>query len=106
MNNQSNINDIVFNERQLKRIFYRRLAVVIWVSFIVAAIQTMGFFAAFDPVLLGQLATFSIEVLPMEGYALGFMFFWIFNFITAVLVGLVMVLPRTKLAKRNRPNSE
>lgn len=106
MNESSNIKDIVFNERQLKRIFYRRLAVVIWVSFLMAAIQTMGFFAAFDPVLMGQLATFSVDLTPMEGYAYGFIFFWLFNFITAVLVGLVMVLPRTKLAKRNRPKPE
>ena len=88
-----------YNERQLKRIFYRRLAVVVWVSFIVAAIQTMGFFAAFDPVLMGQLATFNVELTAIQGYTFGFIFFWIFNLITAFIVGIVMVLPRTKLAK-------
>jgi hypothetical protein len=72
------------------------------VSFLVAAIQTMGFFAAFDPILLGQLATFSVDLTAMEGYAFGFLFFWVFNFVTAVLVGMVMVLPRTKLAKKTR----
>lgn len=102
MNENINKQDIVFNQRQLKRIFYRRLAVVIWVSFLVAAVQTMGFFAAFDPVLMGQLATFSVDLTPLEGYAYGFIFFWLFNLITAVLVGIVMVLPRTKLAKRTR----
>jgi len=95
--------DIDFNKRQLKRIFYRRLAVVVWVSFIVAAIQTMAFFAAFDPELMGQLATFPVDVSSMEGYTVGFLFFWAFNLITAIMVGLVMVLPRTKLAKRTRP---
>jgi len=98
----NNSQDIQFNQRQLKRIFYRRLAVVVWVSFLVAAVQTMGFFAAFDPVLMGQLATFSVNITALEGYAYGFCFFWIFNLITAALVGLVMVLPRTKLAKRTR----
>ncbi len=100
MNNSNH--DINFNQRQLKRIFYRRLAVVVWVSFLVAAIQTMGFFAAFDPVLMGQLATFSVNLTALEGYAFGFCFFWAFNLITAVLVGIVMVLPRTKLAQRTR----
>jgi len=101
--NRDQITEINFNQRQLKRIFYRRLAVVVWTSFLVAAVQTMAFFAAFDPELLGQLATFSVDITALEGYTFGFVFFWIFNLITAVLVGLVMVLPRTKLAKRTRP---
>ena len=95
--------DINFNKRQLKRIFYRRLAVITWTSFLVAAVQTMAFFAVFDPELLGQLATFSVMVTATQGYTYGFLFFLVFNLITAVMVGLVMVLPRTKLAKRTRP---
>lgn len=95
-NNQT---DVTFNQKQLKRIFYRRLAVVVWVSFIVAAVQTMAFFAAFEPELLGQLATFSVDITAMEGYTFGFVFFWVFNLITAFIVGIAMVLPRTKLAK-------
>lgn len=101
--NSDQLTEINFNQRQLKRIFYRRLAVVVWTSFLVAAVQTMAFFAAFDPELMGQLATFSVDISALEGYTFGFVFFWIFNLITAVLVGLVMVLPRTKLAKRTRP---
>ena len=95
--------DINFNKRQLKRIFYRRLAVVVWTSFLVAAVQTMAFFAVFDPELLGQLATFSVMVTSIQGYTYGFLFFLVFNLITAIMVGLVMVLPRTKLAKRIHP---
>lgn len=106
MTNQDLVKDINFNKRQLKRIFYRRLAVVVWVSFIVAALQTMAFFAAFEPELMGQLATFSVDITAIEGYTFGFIFFWIFNLITAVMVGLVMVLPRTKLAKESRSNQE
>lgn len=98
--------DISFNERQLKRIFYRRLAVVIWSSFLVAAIQTMVFFAVFEPELLGQLSTWSVDLTAMQGYSIGFAFFWAFNLITAILVGLVLVLPRTKLAKKHRQNIE
>jgi uncharacterized membrane protein len=101
-----NNQDINFNERQLKRIFYRRLAVVVWVSFLVAAVQTMAFFAAFDPELMGQLATFSVMLTAIQGYTIGFLFFWVFNLITAVLVGIVMVLPRTKLAKRTSSKAE
>ena len=101
--NNTKITDIGFNQRQLKRIFYRRLAVVVWVSFIVAAVQTMAFFAAFEPELLGQLATFSVDVTAMEGYSFGFLFFWLFNLITAFVVGIAMVLPRTKLAKNYKP---
>lgn len=95
-----------FNERQLKRIFYRRLAVTVWVSFLISAVETMVFFAMFDPELLGQLSTWSIEVSPSQGYTFGFIFFWLFNFVTAFMVGIVMVLPRTKLAKRLRPKPE
>ncbi|HHL32126.1 MAG TPA: hypothetical protein ENJ41_06030 [Oceanospirillales bacterium] len=98
--------DVNFNQRQLKRIFYRRLAVVIWSSFLVAAVQTMVFFAVFEPQLLGQLSTWSIDIGSTQGYTIGFLFFWVFNLITAVLVGMVLVLPRTKLAKRTGPKPE
>jgi hypothetical protein len=97
--------DSEFNQRQLKRIFYRRLAVVIWVSFLVAAVQTMIFFAMFDPELLAELSTWGVTLEATQGYTLGFVFFWLFNLITAFIVGIVMVLPRTKLAKRTIPNS-
>jgi hypothetical protein len=100
MNNPNQ--DINFNKRQLKRIFYRRLAVVVWASFLMAAVQTMAFFAVFDPELLGQLATFSVQVSATQGYTYGFLFFWVFNFITAFVVGIIMVLPRTKLAKNSK----
>lgn len=98
-----NQEDSEFNQRQLKRIFYRRLAVVIWVSFLVAAIQTMVFFAMFDPELLGELSTWSVTLGATQGYTFGFLFFWVFNLVTAFMVGIVMVLPRTKLAKRTIP---
>ncbi|VAW39894.1 hypothetical protein MNBD_GAMMA01-547 [hydrothermal vent metagenome] len=98
--------DVNFNKRQLKRIFYRRLAVVIWVSFLVAAVETMVFFVIFDPQLLGQLSTWSVMLEATQGYTFGFIFFWIFNLITAFLVGIIMVLPRTKLAKRTIPKAE
>jgi len=106
MSNCNNIQDINFNKRQLKRIFYRRLAVVIWVSFFVAGVETMVFFVMFDPELLGQLSVWSVMLGATEGYTLGFIFFWVFNLTTAIMVGLVMVLPRTKLAKRTASKPE
>ena len=89
-----------FNQRQIKRIFVRRLATVIWVSFLAAAVQTMVFFALFDPVYLGQLSSWYMELNHWQGYALGFVFFWSFSFISGYIIGIVMALPRTQLAKR------
>ena len=93
-----------FNDRQIKRIFWRRMAIVLWVSFFTAAVESMLFFALFDPAYLGQLSSFSMDISSMEGYALGFVFFWAFTFSAALFSGVVMALPRTRLAKRN-PNA-
>lgn len=93
-----------FNERQIKRIFWRRMAIVLWVSFFCAAVQSMVFFALFDPAYLGQLSSFGVDVSQWQGYALGFVFFWVFTFSAALFCGVVLALPRTKLAKRN-PNT-
>ncbi len=93
-----------FNKRQIKRIFWRRMAIVLWVSFFTAAVQSMVFFALFDPAYLGQLSSFGVETSQWQGYALGFMFFWAFTFTAALFSGLILALPRTRLAKRN-PNA-
>ena len=93
-----------FNERQLKRIFWRRMATVLWVSFFTAAVQSMVFFALFDPAYLGQLSSFGVDISRLQGYALGFVFFWGFSFSAALFSGVVMALPRSRLAKRN-PNA-
>ncbi|TDR23829.1 hypothetical protein [Marinicella litoralis] len=96
-------NNQAFNQRQLKRIFWRRMATVLWVSFFTAGVQSMVFFALFDPAYLGQLSVFAAEISRLQGYALGFVFFWAFTFSAALFSGLVLALPRTRLAKRN-PN--
>lgn len=90
----------LFNERQIKRIFYRRLGIVIWVSFLLAAVQTMVFFAQFDPAYLNEIASITISIGRWQGYALGFVFFWAFSFITGLFCGVIMALPRTKLAQK------
>jgi hypothetical protein len=89
-----------FNERQIKRIFYRRLGTVIWVSFLAAAVQAMIFFAQFDPSYLNEIASITLSIGRWQGYALGFVFFWSFNFITGLFCGVIMALPRTKLAQK------
>ncbi len=89
-----------FNERQIKRIFYRRLAIVIWVSFLLAVAQAVIFFAQFDPAYLNEIASITISIDRWQGYALGFVFFWAFNFITGLFCGVIMAMPRTKLAQR------
>lgn len=90
-----------FNQRQIKRIFIRRLAIVTWVSFLAAAVQTMVFFALFDPVYLGQLSSWPAVLTHWQGYAMGFAFFWFFSFISGFVIGIVMALPRTQLAKKS-----
>lgn len=89
-----------YNQRQLKRIFYRRLSLALWISFLAAAAQTMVFFAAFDPGLLADIMTWENDFSIMQTYTIGFFFFWFFTAVAAVMAGVVMVLPRTKLAKR------
>ena len=93
-----------FNDRQIKRIFYRRMAIVLWASFFTAAVESMVFFALFDPAYLGQLSSFAVDITQWQGYAIGFVFFWVFTFSAALFSGVVMALPRTRLAKRH-PNN-
>ncbi len=54
-----------------------RLGVVVWVSFLWAAIATMLFFATFDPEELSQLATFPMTLDRTSGYSIGFLLFWV-----------------------------
>jgi capsular polysaccharide biosynthesis protein len=105
MNHQPITDQSQFNERQIKRIFYRRLGTVVWVSFLAAAVQTMIFFAQFDPAYLNEIASITISIGRWQGYALGFVFFWTFTFIAGLFCGVVMALPRTKLAQRIRHES-
>jgi len=101
MSTEPIVNNHEFNERQIRRIFYRRMGIVLWVSFFTAAVQSMVFFALFDPAYLGQLSSFAIDITRWQGYALGFGFFWAFTFSAALFAGVVMALPRTRLAKRS-----
>ena len=71
------------------------VATVVWISFLSAAVATMLFFAAFDPVELA--AMLGVDIGPQEGYAVGFFFFWVLSGLSS---GLTAWLVRTA-PKRN-----
>ncbi len=64
---------------------------VVWISFLVAAIGTMVFFAIFDPVDLTGIFDQDLDIGRDAGYAAGFFFFWVLcaicSGVTAYLVG-------------------
>jgi hypothetical protein len=73
----------------------RDLAVIGWVSFLVASASTMVFFAWIDPKALAQVAESPLPHDRMTGYALGFFFFWA---ITAAACALALYLTHPRRA--------
>jgi len=71
----------------------RDIAVVGWVSFLVASAATMLFFAWIDPQEMSQVAESPLPHDRMSGYALGFFFFWA---VTAAAAALTVYLIRTR----------
>jgi len=65
---------------------------VVWISFLIAAVGTMLFFALFDPVDLSGIFDADLDVSRDAGYAVGFFFFWI---LCAICSGLTAFLVRT-----------
>jgi len=70
----------------------RNFAVVGWVSFLVASVGTMLFFAWIDPMTLAEIADAPLPDDRMAGYAIGFFFFW---FICAAAGGLTCYMMST-----------
>ena len=68
------------------------VAVVVWVSFLTAAVATMLFFAFVDPVILASLIDDDLAIGREAGYAAGFFFFWI---LAAACSGVTAWLVRT-----------
>ncbi len=68
------------------------VATVVWISFLVAAVATMLFFALFDPVELARTIDPELEIGRQAGYAIGFFFFWV---IAASCSGITAWLVRT-----------
>lgn len=71
------------------------VAIVVWISFLAAAVATMLFFALFDPVELGMLFDDDLEIGRQAGYAIGFFFFWVVSAAcSAVTAWLVRTAPK------------
>ena len=72
------------------------VAIVLWPSFLVAGVETMFFFAVFDPLNLSE-GTALAELMTNHsaGYTLGFFFFWAF---TTLSGALTLYLVRTEAA--------
>ncbi len=68
------------------------IAIVVWISFLIAAVGTMLFFAIFDPVKLSGTIDNDLEVGREAGYAAGFFFFW---FLSAACSAITAWLVRT-----------
>jgi hypothetical protein len=74
----------------------RDVAMVLWPSFLAAAVETMFFFAIFDPADLGEGTSLADLVANHNaGYAIGFFFFWAFTTLSAALS---LYLARTETA--------
>ena len=64
-----------------------------------AGLASMIFFATFDPIALGALATFTLEWSAQAIYTAGFLLFWLFGFISTLGSVILLALP---LAKRQK----
>jgi hypothetical protein len=77
------------------------IAIVVWISFLSAAIGTMLFFALFDPVDLTGIFDEDLDIGREAGYAAGFFFFWVLSAISsAVTAWLVRTAPKRDKKRR------
>ena len=77
------------------------IAIVVWISFLSAAIGTMLFFALFDPVDLTGIFDKDLDIGREAGYAVGFFFFWAMSGLaSAVTAWLVRTAPRRDEKRR------
>ena len=76
---------------------------VVWISFLIAAIGTMVFFALFDPVELIGIFGEDLEIGRDAGYAAGFFFFWALCALCSALTAyLVRTAPKRKAKQREQ----
>lgn len=76
-----------------KKIILRTFAMTLWVSFLMACIATAIFFAMFDPVLLGHITTWPIELTRLQGYSIGFFLFWLLISVSSLFNVIVLTMP-------------
>lgn len=95
----SSLGKIVPEEELQSKVFWRSIGVIAWVSFMFAGLASMIFFATFDPIALGALATFTLDWSSQAIYTAGFLLFWLFGFISTLGSVILLALP---LAKRQK----
>jgi hypothetical protein len=71
--------------------FHVCISVIAWTSFLAACIETLVFFAFFDPTVLGiDAAAPTWMALRSAAYAAGFFFFWMFTFVGSTLTAYML----------------
>ena len=83
--------------------------IIAWSSFAVAAVAAMLFFAAFDPVILSEAATFPFNLSRTAGYTIGFFLLWALaaagSIITLFLMHSLQLHPRLPHSTQDRAAS-
>ena len=77
---------------------YRRIGVVVWVSFVAASIATALFFATFDPLEILDSATFPVDWDRTASYSIGFFLFWGLTSATGAVVAWLIATPERSFA--------
>ncbi|PWQ96586.1 hypothetical protein [Leucothrix pacifica] len=88
---------------------YRRIGVVVWVSFVAAAVATALFFATFDPLVIVESATYPLDWSRTTSYSIGFFLFWGLTSATGAMVAWLIHLPERSAAllrEREARNSQ
>jgi hypothetical protein len=71
--------------------FSECVGVIAWTSFLAACVETLVFFAFFDPMVLGiDAAAPTWMALRPAAYAGGFFFFWSFTFVGSTLTAYML----------------
>jgi hypothetical protein len=71
--------------------FHECVSVIAWTSFLAACVETLVFFAFFDPMVFGiDQATPAWMTLRPAAYAAGFFFFWVFTFVGSTLTAYML----------------
>lgn len=69
---------------------------IIWPSFLTAGLAAVLFFAAFDPQVLSEAATFPAHLSRGVGYTVGFLLFWLLTGATSALTIILLFTARHK----------
>ena len=84
--------------------FNECVSVIAWTSFLAACVETLVFFAFFDPMVLGiDEATPTWMALRPAAYAAGFFFFWVFTFGGSTLTAYMLDSGPNAPAKPTEP---